>query len=89
MKNKFKALITIAFLAIVITVSQVGCKTPEAISSKSGNQLWSENCGRCHNAPSSAEYSNGQWEVLCNHMRVKAGLTETEVNKIVEFLKGS
>jgi cytochrome c1 len=52
-------------------------------------QLWGENCIRCHNAPSSGDYSNAQWETIGMHMKLRANLTDVETNKIVEFLKSS
>ena len=56
---------------------------------KSGSQLWAENCGRCHNIRSPSSYSDDQWEVAVDHMRVRAGLTANESRKITEFLKAS
>ena len=80
------ALTVVTAFSIIL---QYGCKTPESITSKSGAQLWGENCSRCHNAPSPADYSDNHWDVLVNHMKVKAGLTNTEATKIVEFLKSA
>lgn len=89
MNKKIKTLCAMAVLSIVILTLQNSCKTPEAIASKTGAQLWGENCNRCHNAPSPADYSDNQWDAFINHMKVKAGLTDTEVNKIAEFLKSA
>jgi hypothetical protein len=54
---------------------------------KSGAQLWSENCVRCHNIRSPSNYSPAQWEVVMMHMRVRANLTPNEHKKILDFLK--
>jgi cytochrome c1 len=89
MTKKFKTFFMLVVLTIVIFTLQNGCKIPESVSSKSGAQLWGENCNRCHNAPSPADYSDNQWDALLNHMKVKAGLTNTETNKILEFLKSA
>jgi hypothetical protein len=58
-------------------------------SGKSGNQLWSENCNRCHNARSPTTYTRAQWDVIVHHMRVRASLTAEEARKIVDFLKAA
>lgn len=56
---------------------------------KSGTQLWSENCTRCHNDRSPASYSDAQWEVAMQHMRIRANLTAEEHRKILEFLQSA
>jgi cytochrome c1 len=56
---------------------------------KGGAQLWAENCTRCHNAPSPDRYSDAQWEVVVDHMRLRANLTGQEARQIAEFLKAS
>ena len=60
--------------------------TQERIA-KGGSQLWSENCARCHNMRSSSSYSDAEWVVAMQHMRVRANLTAEEHKKILEFLK--
>jgi len=65
------------------------CKVPESISSKSGAQLWGENCNRCHNAPDPKTYSDDQWDAVTMHMQQKALLTDLEINKIRNFLKSA
>ena len=79
---------TIAF-AIISFVLMNGCKVPESIASKSGAQLWGENCTRCHDAPDPKIYSDDQWDAAIEHMRQKAFLTNTEINKIRVFLKSA
>jgi len=56
---------------------------------KSGAVLWGENCSRCHNAPDPTAFSDVQWDAIGNHMRVRAGLTASETEKIVTFLQQS
>ena len=83
-------------LTIVIIVIFAGvfasCKSTDAASSsviagKVGAQLWSENCTRCHNAPSPTDYSDQQWDIIGTHMQVRAQLTDVEQKKIIEFLQ--
>ena len=78
----------IAFVIISFTLMN-GCKVPESIASKSGAQLWGENCTRCHNTPDPKTYSDDQWDAATEHMRQKAILTNTEINKIRIFLKSA
>jgi hypothetical protein len=63
-----------------------GCVSTR-VAEKSGSELWSDNCIRCHNAPASSVYSPDQWEAVAMHMRIRVGLTEVETKKIMEFLK--
>ncbi|MGD0767147.1 MAG: hypothetical protein ABSB42_02885 [Tepidisphaeraceae bacterium] len=56
---------------------------------KSGVQLWSENCSRCHNARPPEEFSGAQWEVIVHHMRLRANLSGPEAREIVKFLQAS
>lgn len=60
-----------------------------AITEKSGGQLWSQQCARCHNAPPPQAYSDEQWTVIGQHMRVRANITEKEMKAIMEFMKAS
>lgn len=66
-----------------------GCAASKMVTEKSGSQLWGENCIRCHNAPSSDDYSPAQWETIGMHMKLRANLTDDETNKIVVFLKSA
>ena len=87
-----KYIVSVSFLACVaFSLVQVSCnvteKLPQSIKDKSGAQLWGENCQRCHNAPGPGQFSDPAWEIIGQHMRTRANLTETETNKIVEFLQ--
>jgi cytochrome c len=62
---------------------------PAQKQTKGGSQLWSENCARCHNMRSPGSYSDGEWEVVMHHMRVRARLTPEEHKAILEFLKSA
>jgi mono/diheme cytochrome c family protein len=81
------AVMSIAFLALLLA----GCASTRtgdsAYLEKGGAQLWGENCVRCHNAPDPPSFGDVEWETIGMHMRIRANLTDSEVNKIVEFLK--
>lgn len=83
-------LISILIIVGIVIASIINsCTVSKTIAEKSGSQLWGENCIRCHNAPSSAEYSGDQWETIGMHMKLRANLTDEEKNKIVAFLKAT
>ena len=78
--------------------SLMGCRTPSGArsqpvaavaSGKSDVQLWSENCGRCHNLRDPSSYSDAQWDVSMHQMRVRAILTADEYARVLAFLKSS
>jgi len=56
---------------------------------KSGVELWSDNCGRCHNIRPPNEFSAAQWDVIVHHMQLRANLTSDEASQIVKFLQAS
>ena len=82
--------IIISIIAIVVVCGSLlinGCAPTKAISEKSGAQLWGENCNRCHNAPSMDQYSKDQWDIIGTHMKIRANVTNDEIEKIVAFLQ--
>jgi hypothetical protein len=60
-----------------------------ATKGPTGVQLWSQNCGHCHNVRSPDSYSATQWEVAMLHMRIRANLTAQEHKAILEFLQSA
>ncbi len=51
-----------------------------------GAKVYSENCGRCHNARPAEEYSKKEWSVVIPHMRAKAHMTGKEALAVEAFL---
>ena len=82
-------LLILLFVGLWTMFAVSSCAPTARIKAKSGVQLWSENCQRCHNTPSPATFSPEQWETLGMHMQTRALLTTDERQKIVEFLKSS
>ena len=91
MKIIYNKKLTVLSLLMLMIGSMIvilnSCTASQKISMKSGAQLWGENCQRCHNTPSPSTFSPEKWETIGMHMQSRALLTETEKNKIVEFLK--
>jgi mono/diheme cytochrome c family protein len=52
-----------------------------------GAQMWSENCGRCHNFRSPSEFTATQWVVVMHHMRLRVPLTGEQERMILAFLQ--
>ncbi len=52
-----------------------------------GAQLWAQACARCHDVRSPSLHSEREWDVIMQHMRVRANLTAKEYEAIREFLK--
>jgi len=63
--------------------------TADSRTEVTGEQIWSNNCRRCHNIQPATMYSDAQWDVIVHHMRVRANLTGADQRAIVEFLKSS
>lgn len=54
-----------------------------------GAQLYSYNCGRCHNMRPSSERSDAEWSVIVSHMRARGNLTRTEAEALAVFLQAT
>ena len=66
-----------------------GAASNDSYMGLTGEQLWSNNCLRCHNIRPGTMYGNAQWDVIVHHMRLRANITGQEQRAIVEFLKSS
>jgi hypothetical protein len=88
MKNKIGFISGLGFV-FVLALTVASCVASQKVASKSGAQLWAENCQHCHNTPTPTSFSGDQWETIGMHMQTRALITEQERNKIVEFLQQS
>jgi len=86
-----KKYIVISSVILAVSLASVtlisSCTVSQKVQSKTGIQLWGENCGRCHNAPGPGEFSAANWEIIGRHMRIRTNITETEEKKIIDYLK--
>lgn len=71
------------------TIQSCSAEQVTAYKSKSGAQLWGENCIRCHNTPSPAAYNDTDWDTIAMHMKVRANLTTEQAKKIFDFIKSA
>lgn len=61
----------------------------ESSAELSGEELWSNNCQRCHNLRSPAMQTPVQWQIIVLHMRVRANITGSDARAIADFLKSA
>jgi mono/diheme cytochrome c family protein len=59
------------------------------VSLSQAGEEWSDMCGRCHNLRSPSEYSDAQWTVVLDQMRLLVPLTSQEQYDILAFLKAN
>jgi len=59
------------------------------VSLSQAGEKWSDICGRCHNLRSPSEYSDAQWSVVLDHMRLIVPLTSQEQDEVLAFLKAN
>lgn len=71
------------------TTQSGGTVSSDSYMGLSGEELWSNNCLRCHNIRPPTMYSDAQWDVIVHHMRLRANITGQEQRAIVEFLKSA
>ncbi len=86
MANQTQIFLLITGLLFSMSVTAQTEKASPA-QDKNGARLWADNCGACHNLRSPAGYSDAQWDVAVQHMRLRANLTAKDTKAIVEFLK--
>ena len=71
------------------TTQSGGAVSSDSYMGLRGEELWSNNCLRCHNIRPPTMYSDAQWDVIVHHMRIRANITGQEQRAIVEFLKSA
>ena len=57
---------------------------PRAASSDRGEQVFHQNCFRCHQEPEG--FSPSISRTIATHMRVRAGLSDPDVKALLQFL---
>ncbi|MGZ4095985.1 MAG: c-type cytochrome [Bacteroidia bacterium] len=85
--KKFVWIMIIIFAGTLSSIFFISCASSK-LTSKDGGMLWSENCGRCHNAPGKSAYTSKEWSAIGLHMRMRAQIPAEEADKIIAFLKG-
>ncbi|HET7039202.1 MAG TPA: hypothetical protein VFH97_04900, partial [Gemmatimonadales bacterium] len=55
---------------------------------RSGVEIWSQTCGRCHLPQPAIRYTADQWESIMLDMALFARMTDDDAEAVLEFLKG-
>lgn len=55
---------------------------------RSGPEIWSQTCGRCHLIQPANRYTASQWESIMMNMEILARMTDDEADAVLAFLKG-
>lgn len=78
-------------LALTITAGLLlaGPRAAEAQDVAAGAAVYGRECGRCHAPRAAAEYSDQQWTVIMQHMRVIAVLPERQTREVLAFLQAT
>lgn len=80
---------TALLVAAVLVAPWSAARADDDADAPDGAALWSRHCGQCHNKRSPEKFSDSQWEVVVQHMRVRANLTGKEAAAILDFLKSA
>ena len=54
---------------------------------QTGEQIFRDNCTKCHNERSPMEKTDKEWRVVVTHMRTIAQLTAKEANLVLKYLQ--
>ncbi len=82
-----KYLIMVVISVAILFASNANAEhTKDTSMIAEGARLYSENCGRCHNARPASDYSKKEWSVVMPHMREKAHMTGKEALAVEAFL---
>ncbi len=58
----------------------------EAVGQRSGVEIWSANCGRCHSVQPPNRYMAKDWESILTQMIITARLTDAEGEAVTAFM---
>ena len=80
----------VIFLATLTTSALAAESAPsDKKLARRGAQIWSQYCGRCHNARPGGEFNRLEWDTLMLHMRVRANLPAGDSEALRVYLRRS
>ncbi len=78
----------LAAISLVATLSWQGSARENGEQKRAdGAKVFQKACVRCHTAPDPRDRSPQSWQTILMHMRVRAGLTASEAEAVLAFLK--
>jgi len=89
MQTSLTATAIAALLAGASVAAAAENNRPDPMQIARGAKAWSNNCGRCHNLRDPKEFSDKNWDVIVNHMRIVVPLPGAMARDIKAFLKSS
>src|SRR3989338_4045043 len=76
-----------AALLVGLSTTTVLALPAQSAAQRSGVEIWSANCGRCHLLQPPDRYTSKDWESIGTHMIVTARLTTAEGDAVLAFLR--
>lgn len=76
------------FASVVLFVGCAGIG-PAAWSGSTGEGVYREYCGSCHDPFPPDAYTDTQWRGVINRMQAEAGLTDAEAESVLGWLQDS
>lgn len=73
------------FIAFLIGVT-IGIVPNQAVGQRSGVEIWSQTCNRCHMSQPTSRYDARHWNSIIRHMKIHARLTDKEAELVGQFL---
>ncbi len=73
-------------LALVLVCVAMSIPSQTLSGQRSGVEVWSANCGRCHTIQSPDRYYAKDWASIAIHMAITARLTGSEADAVTRFL---
>lgn len=76
--------------SVLLAAGLLGLATAPARleAQRSGVEIWSQTCGRCHLPQPAIRYTADQWESIMMDMQIFARMTDDDAAAVLEFLKG-
>lgn len=76
-------------VATVLACIAVPGAVQTAQAQRSGVEIWSATCGRCHLLQPPGRYTPKDWDAIGTHMVITARLTDRQAEAVMDFLKSS
>lgn len=93
MIGKMQTSMTVAAMAAMLAGASVAAAAendrPDPMQIARGAKAWADTCGACHNLRDPKEFSDKNWDVIVNHMRIVVPLPGAKARDIKAFLKSS
>jgi cytochrome c5 len=76
-----------------VAAPEKSAETPEVASSPTetealdGAKVYTWTCGSCHSERRPRERTDGEWDIIAMHMRVRANLTAAQTRAVLDYLQ--